>query len=152
MLRWLSGCASQVVFFLGKSSTWIYGHVRQRFCRCLGSLSRTRMTLNRRFMGSRYSFQTSHYQHGFSLTTAPLTWNPFCACIPALHTRPLPYFQESGHDKLYKKYVHMMEHLHILPHIMCSFFSLYCQFIYAARHLQQQQCSPVQLSLHLLFL
>jgi len=25
----------------------------------------------------------------------------------------------------------------ILPHIMCSFFSLYCQFIYAARHLQQ---------------
>lgn len=97
---------------LGKSSTWIYRQVRQRFCRCPGNLSRTRKTLNPRFLSSRYSFQTSHYWHGFSLMTAPLTWNTFLACIPALHTRSLPNFQESSHDKLYKKFVHLMEHQH----------------------------------------
>jgi hypothetical protein len=40
----------------------------------------------------------------------------------------------------------------IFAHIMCSFFSLYCQFIYAIRLRQQQQCSPVQLSSNLHFL
>jgi hypothetical protein len=90
VVEWLWGSGG----ILGKSSTWIFGQVRQRFCSCPENLSRTKM--NPRFVGSRYSFQTSHYWHGFSLTTASLTWKP-----------SLPVFQHytQGPCHIFKKVV-----------------------------------------------
>jgi hypothetical protein len=64
-----------VVMFLGRHSTWIFKWAKPRSCRCPGALSRTRRTLDAKFLNFRYSFCTCMV---FFLTTAPPTDSHLC--------------------------------------------------------------------------